>query len=1177
MTVSVRKNGKRVAALLLALVLALSVCPFAVHAEETEARTTEYVHLRSGPGTNYDSQGVLAEGTVLTVTDTSNSEWYAVRTSGGTTGYIFSQYIAIGGSDSGSAAKTTEYVHLRSGPGTNYSSKGVIASGTAITVTDTSNSEWYAVRLSNGTTGYMFSEYISMSGGSSSSGSDSVPSTESTAAKVTEYVNVRSGPGTNYTSKTVIASGTSITVTDRSNAEWYAVKLSNGMTGYIFSQYIKLSNDSSSDAGSVPSTESTPAKTTEYVNVRSGPGTNYTSKTVIASGTSITVTDRSNSEWYAVKLSNGMTGYIFSIYIELESGSSSGGGSSSSESVRARTTAGVNVRSGPGTNYSSKTVIASGTSITVTDRSNSEWYAVKLSNGMTGYIYSIYIRIEDESSSGGSSGTESTPAKTTEYVNVRSGPGTNYTSKTVIASGTSITVTDTSNPEWYAVKLSNGMTGYIYSIYIELQSSAGGGSTSGGVQAKTTAGVNLRRGAGTSFGVIRVVATGTTVTVTEATNAQWYKVKLSDGTEGYIFTEYLNVISGDIDSVKPDEDDTPDTSGAVTARTTTDINLRRGPGTTYGVIMVVDENVTVTVTEATNSEWYKVRLSDGTEGYFSAQYLKIVSGDIDSVKPDDSGDKEDEDDGGSSDLEGTGEYLRTTTGVNLRKGPSTSTDVLTVLNSGTIVEVIDRDTQGWVHVRTTSGRVGYVSADYVTAYTPSGSNGSVSTTSATIAQYKTLYIEGSGSSVIWTSSDTSVARVEAGVDNQLFVYGVAPGTAKIVGKGANGKELASCTVTVTAPEAVRFAYTTPNIISAGSSFDLKAVTDTQKSSVKFEIQGVGTYETSSYTSESQGDNSVRIFSASATINTPGTYTVRAYSNSGSGYSSTYKEFTILVVSTTDKTSTSNEARRISDEMLENIASYEGYVPGVSPDTLAGNLPTVGYGYVVAKNTSFYNNLTRTEAKAMLAETVNSGGYTSDVNYFISQNGLQMSQCQFDALVSFGYNVGSSYWRGYGSCYVRTVILNTVVPPSNLSSSNPYGGKVTSTTLTIYSDHSDSSSRVGSLSEGNSVSIIGYWRDDSTKHAWYQVTASGKTGWVRAGDVAFNNTSGLTRDLNYVDAYTFGSNLLDWHVAGGRCYIGLYYRRLAEAKVFSYANYSEASPSSANYKVNTYGYDVPTCL
>ena len=149
-------------------------------------------------------------------------------------------------------------------------------------------------------------------------------------------------------------------------------------------------------------------------------------------------------------------------------------------------------------------------------------------------------------------------------------------------------------------------------------------------------------------------------------------------------------------------------------------------------------------------------------------------------------------------------------------------------------------------------------------------------------------MEGSGSSLIWASSDTSVAKVEAGVDNQLFVYGVAPGTAKIIGKGANGKEVASCTVTVTAPEAVRFAYTTPNIISAGAGFELKAVTDTQKSSVKFEIDGVGTYETSSYESESQKDNNVRIFSASTSISTPGTYTVRAYSNSGSGYSSDYE-------------------------------------------------------------------------------------------------------------------------------------------------------------------------------------------------------------------------------------------------------------------------------------------------
>ena len=61
--------------------------------------------------------------------------------------------------------------------------------------------------------------------------------------------------------------------------------------------------------------------------------------------------------------------------------------------------------------------------------------------------------------------------------------------------------------------------------------------------------------------------------------------------------------------------------------------MRKGPGTSYGIIKVIDMNVNVTVTEATNSSWYKVKLSDGTEGYLAAQYLKITSGDINSVKP----------------------------------------------------------------------------------------------------------------------------------------------------------------------------------------------------------------------------------------------------------------------------------------------------------------------------------------------------------------------------------------------------------------------------------------------------------------------------------------------------------------------------------------------------------------
>ena len=1111
---------------MLSALLLASALPLAAYAEEVSAKTTEYVNFRSGPGTNYSSQGIIASGTTITVTDTSNSEWYAVRLSNGSTGYIYAEYISMstGGSTSNGeerSAKTTEYVNFRSGPGTNYNSKDVIALGTTVTVTDTSNAQWYAVRLSNGSTGYIFAEYISFTGSNTPSATAAptqAPSNGSEqTAKTTEYVNFRSGPGTNYSSKGVIALGTTVTVTDTSNSEWYAVRLSNGSTGYIFAQYLKLNNSSSATATPAPSGSEQSAKTTEYVNFRSGPGTNYSSKGVIALGTTVTVTDTSNSEWYAVRLSNGSTGYIFAQYLKLNSSSSATATPAptqapSGSEQSAKTTEYVNFRSGPGTNYSSKGVIASGTTVTVTDRSNSQWYAVRLANGSTGYIFAQYLKVTGTSSA---------------------------------------TPTPTQAP-----------------------------SNDGTVQAKLTADVNLRRGAGTNYGVIKVIGTGTTVTVTDASNSQWYKVKLSDGTEGYLFSEYLKVTSGDINSAKPSATPKPTpapSNGTVQAKTTSDLNVRKGPGTSYGIIKVIDMNVTVTITEATNSSWYKVKLSDGTEGYLAAQYLKITSGDINSVKPGNSGD-DNTNNGNNSNAPATDEYVRVTVGLNLRSEPNTSCKVLTVLSTGTVLNVLDRKTSGWVHVRTTGGAEGYVSAEYVAAYDPSSSSASASVSSVDLAQYKTIYIQASSSgSVTWESSDASVATAKAGVSGQLFIYGAAPGTAKITAKSANGTALATVSVTVSAPEAVRFAYTTPNIITAGASFNLKAVTDTQKSAVRFEIDGVGTYDTTSYDSESQGDNNVRIFSASATISTPGTYTVRAYSSSGGGYSSDYREFTILVVSTTDSDTTTGESRRVSDSMLDNIASYEGYVPQVSPDTLAGNIPTVGYGYVVSKNTTFYNNLTRSEAKAMLADTVNRGSYTTEINRFISSNGLLMSQCQFDALASFSYNVGAGYWNGSGNCYVRTVIMNTVVPPQDLSSSNPYGGKVTASTLPMYQDHSASSTRITTLKINTSVNILDYYRDSSTKQSWYKVSASGKSGWVRAGDVAFNSTSGLTHDLNYVDAYTFGSNLLDWHVAGGNCYIGLYYRRLAEAKVFSYGNYAEASPSNGNYKKNTYGYKVPSCL
>ena len=61
------------------------------------------------------------------------------------------------------------------------------------------------------------------------------------------------------------------------------------------------------------------------------------------------------------------------------------------------------------------------------------------------------------------------------------------------------------------------------------------------------------------------------------------------------------------------------------AQTTAELNIRKGTGTDYAVLKVLGNNTTVTVIDNSNSGWLKVRLSDGTTGYCSADYLDIMS------------------------------------------------------------------------------------------------------------------------------------------------------------------------------------------------------------------------------------------------------------------------------------------------------------------------------------------------------------------------------------------------------------------------------------------------------------------------------------------------------------------------------------------------------------------------
>jgi len=62
------------------------------------------------------------------------------------------------------------------------------------------------------------------------------------------------------------------------------------------------------------------------------------------------------------------------------------------------------------------------------------------------------------------------------------------------------------------------------------------------------------------------------------------------------------------------------------ARVTTEssnLNIRKGPGTDQPIVGKAEKDSTVTLLSQTNDQWWLVRTDDGEEGYAYAQYLTI--------------------------------------------------------------------------------------------------------------------------------------------------------------------------------------------------------------------------------------------------------------------------------------------------------------------------------------------------------------------------------------------------------------------------------------------------------------------------------------------------------------------------------------------------------------------------
>ncbi len=225
------------------------VIPDQPAATDPQVQAIQNVYVRSGPGDTYPAYGIAPTGTqgiVLGVSEDSN--WWMVRISpsvvGAGFGWVSADWVVATNTEGVPVVKSappqepvtlpppasgvptataTDFVNLRSGPGTNFTVLGVAPPGATSEVIGVSpDSQWWVVRVptnisSNGQAWVSANFTIT----TNTSGVpvvqpppappvvQPVPPTNPSAAIATaiEAINVRSGPGTNFPSFGVAPSG----------------------------------------------------------------------------------------------------------------------------------------------------------------------------------------------------------------------------------------------------------------------------------------------------------------------------------------------------------------------------------------------------------------------------------------------------------------------------------------------------------------------------------------------------------------------------------------------------------------------------------------------------------------------------------------------------------------------------------------------------------------------------------------------------------------------------------------------------------------------------------------------------------------------------------------------------------------------------------------------------------
>ena len=237
-----KKGLMKVAAITgLALVMTTGIAMASIG---TGTVTADALRLRSQANTNSNILTLAPHNSVVTLLEELDG-WYKVSY-GDQVGYMSADWldVTLTGSEAvvGQCTVTADALHVRSGPGTGYASKGLVYKGTALIIQKDCGNGWYQI-TGAGYSGYVSSEWVKVSGSSGGSNSGSSKPI-GTGTVNTACLNVRSGAGTGYSRLGLLYKGNSVTILGSSNG-WYKISYKNGV-GYVSAEYVSTKGGSNS-------------------------------------------------------------------------------------------------------------------------------------------------------------------------------------------------------------------------------------------------------------------------------------------------------------------------------------------------------------------------------------------------------------------------------------------------------------------------------------------------------------------------------------------------------------------------------------------------------------------------------------------------------------------------------------------------------------------------------------------------------------------------------------------------------------------------------------------------------------------------------------------------------------------------------------------------------------------